>query len=280
MQDEDVVLPIDHVFHATDLSAASELAFAHALRIALAAKAALTIFHVAGEDEAVPWSQFPGVRRMLEGWGLLPPGSPASAVPKLGIEIEKVAARGDDPVRASVDYLHGFPAQLVVLATHGRDGAPRWLRPSVAEPIARDARALALFVPHAARGFVDAATGRVQLERVLVPVDRRPNPQVAVSVASALARALGAEPELRLLHVGEPGDEPALRLPAGCEARTRRETRRGDVVDAIVAAAAEPSADLVAMTTAGHHGFLDALRGSTTERVLRRIGRPVLAAVE
>jgi nucleotide-binding universal stress UspA family protein len=36
-------------------------------------------------------------------------------------------------------------------------------------------------------------------------------------------------------------------------------------------------ADVVAMPTAGHHGILDALRGSTTERVLRHAGCPVLA---
>jgi nucleotide-binding universal stress UspA family protein len=31
------------------------------------------------------------------------------------------------------------------------------------------------------------------------------------------------------------------------------------------------------MTTEGHHGFMDALRGSTTERVLRAARCPLLA---
>jgi nucleotide-binding universal stress UspA family protein len=31
------------------------------------------------------------------------------------------------------------------------------------------------------------------------------------------------------------------------------------------------------MATEGRHGFLDAVRGSTTERVLREAGCPVLA---
>jgi nucleotide-binding universal stress UspA family protein len=30
------------------------------------------------------------------------------------------------------------------------------------------------------------------------------------------------------------------------------------------------------MSTAGHHSFLDALRGSTTERVLRQLSCPLL----
>jgi nucleotide-binding universal stress UspA family protein len=37
------------------------------------------------------------------------------------------------------------------------------------------------------------------------------------------------------------------------------------------------AADLLIMTTAGHAGVLDALRGSTTEQVLRRVPCPLLA---
>jgi nucleotide-binding universal stress UspA family protein len=36
-------------------------------------------------------------------------------------------------------------------------------------------------------------------------------------------------------------------------------------------------ADLIVMATAGHQGALDALRGSTTERVVRQATCPVLA---
>jgi nucleotide-binding universal stress UspA family protein len=56
-----------------------------------------------------------------------------------------------------------------------------------------------------------------------------------------------------------------------------RSSRSGDVVEEILAAAAECQADLIVMATAGHQGFLDALRGSTTERVLRHAPCPVLA---
>jgi nucleotide-binding universal stress UspA family protein len=53
--------------------------------------------------------------------------------------------------------------------------------------------------------------------------------------------------------------------------------RSGNVVEAIVDAAVELDVDLIAMPTAGHHGVLDALRGSTTERVIRHAPCPVLA---
>ena len=48
----------------------------------------------------------------------------------------------------------------------------------------------------------------------------------------------------------------------------------GGVVETIVARSR--TADLIAMPTAGHHGFLDALRGSVSERVVRQAHCPVL----
>jgi nucleotide-binding universal stress UspA family protein len=48
-------------------------------------------------------------------------------------------------------------------------------------------------------------------------------------------------------------------------------------VETILAVAGEQGADLIVMTTKGRHGFLDALRGSTTEQVLRHAWCPVLA---
>jgi nucleotide-binding universal stress UspA family protein len=273
-------LPIDHVFHPTDLSRASEVAFAHALRLALAARATLTIFHVAGPEENVPWSEFPSVRGMLEGWGLLPPGSPKDAVPALGIEVEKIAAHDEDVVQASLSYLAGFPAQLVVLATHGLEGLPRWFARAVAEPLARATQASTLFVPHGARGFVAPDDGRVSLAQVVVPVDKAPRPQAAVNIADGVAAALEAEPDLHLLHVGSPDDAPALRIPRSSRARWNRVERTGDVVEEIATLANGLPADLVVMATAGRNGFLDALRGSTTERVLRRLACPLLAIPE
>jgi nucleotide-binding universal stress UspA family protein len=53
--------------------------------------------------------------------------------------------------------------------------------------------------------------------------------------------------------------------------------RTGDVVSTILEVAAEEKANLIAMPTGGHHGFLDAMRGSITERVLRHAPCPVFA---
>jgi nucleotide-binding universal stress UspA family protein len=51
----------------------------------------------------------------------------------------------------------------------------------------------------------------------------------------------------------------------------------GEVVETILNASDEREADLIVMATRGHDGFVDALRGSTTERVLRGAKCPLLA---
>ncbi len=115
---------VSSIFHPSDFSEASELAFAHALAVALLTKAELSILH-AGRGDSEDWCQFPPVRKTLERWGLLAPGSPRSAVfEKLGIRVKKVSSQGD-PVEASLDHIDKQKPNLVVLATRGGHGLPR-----------------------------------------------------------------------------------------------------------------------------------------------------------
>jgi nucleotide-binding universal stress UspA family protein len=51
--------------------------------------------------------------------------------------------------------------------------------------------------------------------------------------------------------------------------------KAGEPTETILRTASELSADLIVMTTDGPDGFLDALRGSTSERVLRKARCPV-----
>ena len=280
MSDGVDIAPIRSILNATDFTASSELAFIHALKIALEAKAKLYVLHAdpAGGEE-VDWSAFPGVRRTLARWGVLPAGSPMADVgDKLGIHLAKISARERDPARAIVRFANDHKNDLIVLATHGREGVPRWLHGSVAEPAAREADTPTLFLPPGTRGFVDPETGTLQLRNVLIPIDHRPRPQAAAREAERLCRTLSlSEIALHLVYVGEQRGMPALEIETNRPLEVTRSVRSGDVVDQILAAAAECPADLIAMATAGHQGFLDALRGSTTERVLRHAPCPVLA---
>jgi nucleotide-binding universal stress UspA family protein len=278
----EIAIPIDTIFHPTDLSEASFIAFVHALKIALLAQSELTILHAApsGADK-VSWKDFPGVRQTLESWGELPEGSSTRAISELGMTVEKIAGRGPKPVKTVTSYLQENPAQLVVLASEGREGIPRFLKPSFAEPIARKTRAMTLFVPNHTSGFVDGSTGRVTLDRILIPIDHKPRPRPAINLARAFVRALDDDGGVYdLVHVGERGKAPAVDLPDELGWTTEKHHESGDVVDAILRVAEKTHAELIVMTTAGNTGILDSLRGTTTEKVVRGAKCPVLAIPE
>lgn len=265
---------IDSVFHPTDLGETSERAFAHALAIALVRRARFKIFH-AGDRVGEAWDAFPPVRRTLERWGLLEEGSPRAAVYReLALDVVKAHADGGDPVRACFDEIEADEPGIVVLGTEGREGLERWLRPSVANRVARRSSTMTLFVPDEGRGFIDPETGHLSLRRIVVPVDETPDPSVAIVAATRAAEALGDPPvEIEVLCVN---GEPALKvLPPSDGWQLRRASREGSVIEEILAAAED--ADLLVMPTDGRDGVLDVFRGSHTERVVRRATCPVLA---
>lgn len=271
------------VLHPTDFTAGSDVAFIHALKIATSASGGghFTIIHADPAGESDPHRpEFPSVHSNLERWGLLSPGSHSEDVfNELGVAVDKVNARGSNVVNAINDYIATHPVDLLVLATRGRDGLPRWIRPSVSEGLARLAKTTTLFVPTGARSFISADDGAAQLRKILIPVATEPTPHAAVDAACALARMLSGEAvRIELLHVGEGGTNPAPRLVTDDQFTCQFLLRTGDLIEEILAAALDLQADLIAMSTYGHHGFLDALRGSTTEQVVRRASCPVLAA--
>jgi nucleotide-binding universal stress UspA family protein len=271
------MLEIRSILHPTDVSEASGDAFVHALRIAIAAKATFTILHVAGARQMEDWNQFPRVRRTLANWGLIDETEPLAAITdKLGVTVRKVQMKPQSTVDGLMHFLDAHAADLIVLATEGRQGVAQWLNGSIAEDLARHAETPTLFVPAQAHDFVDARRGEVHLRRVLIPVDNQPKPAAAVAAIMDFARMMaGVEAEERLLHVGH--DAPTVQRHSDPRRTLPVAIGQGDPVDAIIDAANDWPADLIGMATAGHHGFLDALRGSTTERVVRQAPCPVLA---
>jgi nucleotide-binding universal stress UspA family protein len=207
-------LILNRIFHPSDFSPASEVAFAHALKLALITRAELRMMHVALDEEDMHWSDFPGVRATLARWGLLPEGSPREAVAQLGLDLGKILYPGADTVDALHDYLDAHPPDLVVLATHQRTGMARWLHRAVAEPVARREEALTLFRPQDVAGFIALGDGAVTLRRILIPIDQVPRPQAAVDVAAGLARTMDCTTvTFTLVHVGAAGEMPAVHEP-------------------------------------------------------------------
>ncbi len=265
------------VLHPTDFSEASVKAFAHALAIALIRKTKLTLLH-AGGDKAKSWEKFPSVRGTLERWGVMEPNSSRSAVfDQLSVRVKKVVVRDKNPVAACHSYMVDHPTDLIVLATRGRGGRARWLKQSVAEEVARSSDAMSLFVPSEGRGFVSPANGRLTLGRILVPIAHTPSPQPAIEFATRVARVVGDGVKVTLLHVGDPENVPAVDLPDESGIEWTTVVLSGDPPAQIVAEADRVSANLIVMTTDGRDVLIDALRGSHTERVIRRGVCPVLA---
>ena len=217
------------------------------------------------------------MRARLARWGLLEAGAPQSAVrDRLGIDVAKFDFRQSSAPHAVEAFAHDHGADLMVLGTRGLTGFDRWLEGSMAERIADRLRVRTLFVSGHARGFVDSETGAMRLSRILFPVDSTPDPEPAYGELEDWLRELDVSTRaVRAVHAG--ATPPRLRHGLARE-QLKVEQIAGPAVEGIVDAAAD--ADLIVMPTQGRQGFLDLLRGSTTQRVLRRAPCPVLAIPE
>ena len=271
---------VSSVLHPTDFSDASDRAFAHALAIALLRQTELTILNVGEESkDDVAWSSFPQVRKTLERWNLLEPGSARSAVYEdLDVEVRKIAVRGRNPIRATIEYLDHLPHELVVLATEGSKRREDWLYQSEAEAIARGSDAMTLFVPSRShRGLVSLENGDLNLRNILIPIDAAITFTAAIEFSRRAAEIIGdGDVVITLLHVGE--QMPSIpELPEGPGWTWQTTLRHGEPVESILDAMDDLNANLIVMTTNGRDTLRQALAGSTTERIIRKADCPVLA---
>ncbi len=266
------------IFHPTDFSIDSHTALLHSLKLALAARAELSVMHVDPDVTREDYEDFPRITPILKRWKVLPSNAGEEDVGRSGLTVTKVRAVAKNPTEALLHHLSDHPADLLVLTTHQYDGLDRWQHRTVAEPVARESRIPTLFVPAHVEGFVSKETGTVSLRRVLIPVHEQPNPQAAVALTAQLADLLGCERITGLLvHVGRAETAPALAYPMRKGLVWRSMICHGDIVDVILGMGEDFDVDLIVMVTSGHDSLLDMLRGSTTERVLRGARCPLLA---
>lgn len=120
-------------------------------------------------------------------------------------------------------------------------------------------------------------------QRIIVPLDGSDLAQTALAHALGLCRACGAT--LVLLHVRERGGSPEAaeryleftrNQLAGSGVPIELALRDGAVAEAIVRAADDLRADVIAMATHGRSGLRRVVYGSVAEHVLRSSGKPVL----
>jgi len=125
------------------------------------------------------------------------------------------------------------------------------------------------------RGFVDLDSGALRLKRVLMPIDGALNSLPAIRRVDRMLKLVSSGAEIQLFHVGERA--PVVADEHGRPVRGQILVRQGRVIEAILKAAGELKVDAIAMPTAGRHGLLDAVRGSTTARILDDGRWPLLA---
>lgn len=73
---------------------------------------------------------------------------------------------------------------------------------------------------------------------------------------------------------------PEVQCPEVPGWQWKKVNKTGDVIRGIVDTASDQEADLIVMSTDGRNGFLDALRGSHSERVLHHAHCPLLTVPE
>ena len=172
------------------------------------------LLHVGSDPE---WDKFPAVRRTLERWQLLEPGSSQTQVlEQCGIRVAKLEIPGRSTAAAVAGYLDRDPVDLLVVATEGREGLARWLLVG-SEAMARRSRTMTLLVPaDAQREIVSLTDGNLTLKNVLIPVDASPNPSAAIEFARRAAAFLGdGQVTITLLHVGAAFDGARTQVEDG-----------------------------------------------------------------
>lgn len=250
------------IAHATALTDEDMLPFRHGLALAAAGSGRLVSVHAGQSDEAL--AKMPDAASLLERWGVNATHEPL------------IHECCDDPVDTLLDGLKGLAPDLVVAATHQREGVVRLLIDSRAEAIAENIDAPTLLLPIGTRGFVDAL-GVIDLQRILVPISDAKAGQTAIAEAMAFAKLAGVtDVECELLFVGNREQRPKLELPELPNGwRFIETTAHGSIEDAIVDAAT--NACIIVMATRGHDSVKDVILGSHTERVLHRSPCAVLS---
>lgn len=284
-------IAIRELLFPTDLGPDSDRAFAHARSLAARFGARLTLYHAVEvpDHRFAHWAFAHGhevwchaereARRDLErrAEGIAP-------------EPRVVVERTSSAHRALTAFIRSQAPDLVVMATHGREGVAHVLLGSVTERVVRQVYRPVLCLREPEHG------GGHDYRRIVVPTDFSMPSRLAFPMAAYLARSYGAE----AIAVHVVPDASVATLSGIPEAQRRvvptesflhefvardfegvtltAQVHTGSVWRRIVDVARAERADLVVLATRGHDSLSDRVLGSTTDRVLRHAPCPVLAA--
>lgn len=254
------------VLHTCDLTTDDTQALTHAAVLAWRSNARLVSVH-AGNDASLS-SKIPPAQPIVQRWD----GAAELAHDRI------VRSCCDDVIEGLLLAVREQRPQLVVAATHTRPAWQRVLKSSVAEAVADEAHIPMLFIPVGTCGALDELRGRLNTTRIVIAAQDSAAVDAAAPWASWLADHAQAQGEVVMLHAGgleHLNDSVVPEIPGWT---WKFDTLPNNVAleDAIAAYVQRPDTILV-MPTHGHDSFADMVFGSTTERVLHQIKRPLLA---
>jgi nucleotide-binding universal stress UspA family protein len=273
---------INEILVALDLSVAAEQAFAHAMLVAQAFGAHVTLYHVV---EAGPRAA--GVRRSQEDLALRRAEKAAAwrleaAAAALSRSDAVVVERAVRPAEAVVKRIESRAPDLAVLATHGHHGVAELSLGGVAEAVLRHVDRPVLWVPGSSRSAVYG------YRRILVPTSLTVSSRRAFPLAARLARTWRAE-VLPLHVVAASPRSTACCLPSEEAVRQFFEPEFGGVrvsprvsiglpTYQVIQAARSEAVDLIVLSRPVRGGWgEDGIEGDA-ERIVRQAQCPVLVA--
>lgn len=273
----------------TDFSDLSEIAARSAASLAMPEAASIHLLHVirlpflhTTYDLNVPEAVWEGLRKgtherldelrlKLEGLGVT--------------DVHQIVSESLQPAEAIAQSVRNLDADLVVMATHGRQGFKHALVGSITERTLRTSPVPVLAVK-------GQGIGESPIQRILFATDFSSHAKQALSIASSFAKRFSAQ--LDVLHVldespdyikyvsaeiasfekkaramaGEHLEALGEQLKAaGLSATTH--LQKGRAAETVCSEAGRLNSDLIVMGTHGHTGFAHVSLGSVAEKTLR-----------
>jgi nucleotide-binding universal stress UspA family protein len=299
---------LKRILVGTDFSSESDVALAHAVRIARRLEAQLLLAHAGTVLEPTAAALAPESAALAEYQRIIAEHDVENRT-RLQALVAEVRAQG---LKAEEHLIDGFAdtalrdaaekldADLVVIGTHGRTGLKRLLLGSVAERVVRLCRRHVLVArPGGLESGVPGSSAKGGYRRVLVPTDFTPLAERALELALGLVEPGG---QVELFHAwylpltstmvpgraGEAAIEPvrvSIEEGARDKAQALMDRHPGARIELTIAnespsraiaERAEAGHDLIVMGGHGHRGLRRWILGSVAEATVRHAPCSVL----
>lgn len=191
------------------------------------------------------------------------------------------------PADAILETVEKGGYDLVVMGTHGRTAASRFLLGSVTKNVTQHARSPVFIVRQKQHEFIDANEPEAlpRLERILCPVNYTDAARSSLAQAASLAQRFNAT--LQVLYTVEPGDRQSssqatselcawIPKTVAVQCTVQPLVRRGRAAEQIVKFAADHKQDLIVLGAQARQRLTSVLFGETTDLVIRHAPVPVL----